>query len=422
MIPRLLALALCFMLASTVTASAQSAIVLGDHVASKVGIEQVATGLAFPMGMTVLPDGSLLVSTSPSDQGNFYASAGELLRLADSDGDGSLDQQTALASGLPGSLVAVTRFGEIVIATSAQNGNEQIMFFRRGEHWRDPLTEVTAITLAFNGSEHQSYGLAVQPHQGDKTAFDLFFNVGSRGNAIVGPDIQTGGAVTSSLRAASVYMVTVTDAGADLAFGDPVLVATGLRNGTTLALQPGSGDLWIGENGIDGLVDPTVSFSADELDVVPAESIGSDVLDFGFPDRYINYATGNPVGDETDRVNFLPIDGSESEGVAGIAFVPMSFGGPLAGGILAGFHGQFDETGIENEENPLLWIDPATGKKFDLVSNESPGVGHLDSITAGEGVVYIADFCDGSMAAATEGCGVIYTLRPARSEEATPVD
>ena len=68
-------------------------------------------------------------------------------------------------------------------------------------------------------------------------------------------------------------MVTVTPASDKLQFGDPIQLASGLRNGTTFAFAPGTGNLWIGENGIDGLVNPIEAFSADKLDVVPADKL-----------------------------------------------------------------------------------------------------------------------------------------------------
>jgi glucose/arabinose dehydrogenase len=203
--------------------------------------------------------------------------------------------------------------------------------------------------------------------------------------------------------------MTITVDSDSLRFAEPIQVASGLRNGTTMAFAPKTGDLWIGENGIDGLENPIVSFSADELDVIPAKKIGSEVVDFGFPDSYVDYATGEVVGPDTAAATFRPIEGSESEGIAGIAFVPASFPDALAGGILAGFHGQFDETGIQNEENPVLWVNPATGESFDLISNDSPGVGHLDSMTATDDAIYLADFCDASMTS-SQTCGVIYRL------------
>jgi hypothetical protein len=407
---RLLLIALVTFLSPLLSASAQDAVVLSPEAVDQgVTINEVAQDLAFPMGMTPLPDGSLLVATSPSATGNFYASTGELVRLADSDDDGSLDVRTALASDLPGSLVAVARAGEMVIVTSAESGNEQIMFFRRGEHWRDPLIPVEAIRFAFDGAMHQSYALATRPNPDDENAFDLVFNIGAAGNNTDGPDVPFTGIISGSLAPSSVYLMTVTVDGPKVNFDEPVQIATGLRNASALAFHPETGDLWIGENGIDGLEVPIIAFSADELDVIPANEIGQAVIDFGFPDAYVDYETGEVVGAESFAVAFLPIDGSEAEGIAGIVFVPESFPDDLAGGILAGFHGQFDSIGVANEENPVRWIDPESGEQFELVGNDSASLGHLDSMTATEDAIYIADFCNASMTN-SEACGVIYRL------------
>jgi len=392
--------------------AAQEAVLLSPRATNDgLAIPEVARDLAFPMGMTPLPDGSLLVATSSSASGNFYDSTGELVRLFDSDGNGTLDERSALISNLAGSLVAVARHGDIVIATSAQSGHEQIMFFRRGQHWRDPLTQIAAIQFIFRNAMHQSYALATRPNPDDPNSFDLVFNIGAAGNDTAGPKVQVTGGISGTLNPASLYMVTVTPASDGLTFGDPIQIASGLRNGTTLAFAPGTGDLWIGENGIDGLVNPIEAFSADELDVIPADQIGVKVIDFGFPDSYVDMATGEIVGADTAAVSFRPIDGSEAEGVAGIVFVPMSFPKELAGGILAGFHGQFDMTGIENEENPVRWVNAETGDQFDLISNDSPGVGHLDSMTATGDSIYVADFCNASMTN-SEACGIIFRLHP----------
>ena len=407
---RLLLFLLVLLLPPLPAFAQQDAVTLSSRgAAAGLAITEVARDLAFPMGMTPLPDGSLLVATSPSETGNFYASTGELVRLFDSNGDGSLDDRSALISDLPGSLVAVTRHGDIVIATSAKGGDEQIMFFRRGEHWRDPLTQIGAIRLIFRNAMHQSYGVATRSNPDDSGSFDLVFNIGAAGNDTAGPKVQVTGGISGTLNSASVYMVTVTPTSDGLEFGQQVQIASGLRNGTTLMFAPGTGDLWIGENGIDGLVNPIEAFSADELDVVPADQIGTTVVDFGFPDSYVDMATGDIIGPDTAAVSFRPIDGSEAEGIAGIVFVPASFPKELAGGILAGFHGQFDMTGIENEENPVRWANPETGDQFDLVSNDSTGVGHIDSMTATGDSIYLADFCTASMTS-SETCGVIYRL------------
>ena len=188
----------------TVTAHAQTdAINLQASAGESLAISEVASGLAFPMGMIPLPDGSLLVASSPSPSGNFYDSSGTLLRLDDSDNDGTLDQQTALATELPGSLVAVTRSKDIVVATSAQSGNEQIMFVPSGDRWRDALVPIGSIRLQFVGALHQSYGLATRPNPDSRDAFDLIFNIGAGGNNTDGANVRARGPIDVSLEPSS---------------------------------------------------------------------------------------------------------------------------------------------------------------------------------------------------------------------------
>jgi hypothetical protein len=71
-----------------------------------------ASGLAFPTGMTQLPDGSLLVAETVNNQNhngypNFYWGNGELVRFTDTNQDGVADGPgTVVASNLGG---AITR-------------------------------------------------------------------------------------------------------------------------------------------------------------------------------------------------------------------------------------------------------------------------------------------------------------------------
>ena len=112
-------------------------------------------------------------------------------------------------------------------------------------------------------------------------------------------------------------------------------------------------------------------------------------------------------------VAFPPTNGSENEGVAGIAPVPADFPADFAGGYVAGFHGQFDRFGGGNEENPLLFVDLASGDRFELISNDNPGVGHLDSMVATSDAIFVADLCAIGSLQAGLPCGVIYRITAA---------
>lgn len=391
-------------------------IALGDDpriAEAGITLSVFADSLDFPMGMVELPDGSLLVATSTPDGGSFFNSTGALIRLADHDGDGRADDAgSVLAGDLLGPLVAVQRAGDLIFVTSARGGAEAIYVFQRGERWRDPLVSVGASFFNFAGGEHQSYALAVRKSVETPGGYDLFFNVGAYGNLDSGYEVGLDGLITGDLEDASIYMTTVTHEGDAVTFTEPVKIASGLRNAATLVVDPVSGDLVIGENGIDSPENRIVSLSADEIDVIPADEIGGKVEDFGFPTTYIDYATGEKIGDDgiDPVIAFPPTDGSENEGVAGIAPVPASFPDDFAGGYIAGFHGQFDGVGGENEENPLLFADLESGDRFALIANDNPGVGHLDSMFTTEDAIFVADLCATGSLQAAEPCGVIYRI------------
>ena len=56
----------------------------------------------------------------------------------------------------------------------------------------------------------------------------------------------------------------------------------GLRNPAGFAFDPNNGDLYLQDNGIDGVVNANEPTSADELNVIAAAQIGGPIEDFGF--------------------------------------------------------------------------------------------------------------------------------------------
>jgi glucose/arabinose dehydrogenase len=400
-----------------------SPLLLGNDPRIDVGALRVtvfADRLFFPMGMTPLPDGSLLVATSVPTGGGYFSSTGELRRLIDEDGDGVADDAgTVLAADLPGTLVAVARGGTLLFVTSAESGRESISVLRRGRSWSDPLTRVGRIDFHFDQFEHQTYGLAVRPYGADDHRYELFFNVGASGNDAAGRTVDVSGLVTATLDDAALYRVVVEDTGGTPAVSSPELIATGLRNAAAFAFDPATGDLLIADNGIDTPDNPLEALSADEIDRIPAADIGGEPEDFGFPESYVAYRSGKVIGDRgiAPTIAFQPIAGAESEGAASIAVAPPRFPRGLNAGVFVGFHGQWDETGIANEENPLLYADLATGETFALVSDDDPTVGHIDNLVATGGELFAADLCGGSGASmvGTVPCGTIYEIRARES-------
>ncbi len=378
-----------------------------------------ADGLFFPSGMAELPDGSILVGTSSPTGGGFFASTGELVRLVDADGDGAADGPgDLLATGLPGALTAVRRAGDLIYAVSSQPNGTGIVVLRLGAAPTDPVTVLGSIDLVYETPmQHGTYALAVRDVPGDPGRHELFFNVGSVGNDTAGATVVLGGVAEGTLIDASLYRLTVDDAGPGTipVFSDPTLIAMGLRNAAGLAVHPETGDLYLEDNGIDGLDNPLAALSADELNRIPAAEIGGAVEDFGFPGSYVDYRSGEVVGGAglPPLVAFRPLAGSESEGSAEIAVAPAAWPDGLNDGVLVGFHGQWDEVGLANEENPLAYVDLATGDYVHLVGNDEPDVGHLDALLATEDALYVADLTGTGSLAGTEPTGVIYRIAAA---------
>lgn len=411
-----LALVLALMVAGAAAQGVSPPAFGADPAAFRVTV--FAGGLDFPAGLATLADGSLLVGTSRPVGGSYFRSEGELLRLTDADGDGAADGVgTVLASGLPGTITAVARWGDLVFVTSAAKGQERISLLRAGGDWREPLAPVGSIDFHFDQFEHQTYGLAVQEDADHPDRVDLFFNVGAYANFAAGGTAEVSGLVSATVRDASIYMVTVAETGGTLSISDPELIATGLRNAAAFVIDPATGDLLIAENGIDTPDARLESFSADELDRIPAAEIGGEPEDFGFPTTYVAYRSGEVVGGdgEPPLVTFQPLAGSESEGPAGIATAPPGFPPGLNRGVFIGFHGQWDLTGLANEENPVVYADPATGAYIHVIANDEPGIGHPNSLLATEDALYVADLCAAGTITGAAPCGVIYEVRPAGS-------
>jgi glucose/arabinose dehydrogenase len=382
-----------------------------------------AAGLNFPKSMVQLADGSLLIATSdPNPGGNYFNSTGTLLRLVDADGNGQADGPgTALFTGLAGTVTAVRRAGDLVFATSSQGGAERISVLRAGAGAGDALTLVGSVNFDFPADWwHSSYGLAVRETPGAPGRHDVFFNVGSRtNNANTTDTVPVSGLVTGTLQADSIYKVTVQDTGGTPVFSDLTQVATGLRNASGIAVHPVTGDLYFDDNGMDSAADPNEPLSADELNRIPVAGIGGTVEDFGFADDYIAYRTGVRVGSGATQplVAFQPLpapDGSESEGPADIAFAPSAFAAAGFGpGMFVGFHGKFNLGGLDNEENPLVYVDLATGAYTHFIGNDEPGIGHLDGLLSTADSLFVADLSatGGLFAPSDAGRGVIYQIR-----------
>ena len=376
-----------------------------------------ATGLHFPYGMQKLADGSLLVATSRPlpENGSYFASTGELVRLVDADGDGVSDRAPLVVlKGLPGALTALAAAGKLVFVTSSQPGAEQITVLRRNS---TPYGYMVAGRLSFTFPAswwHTTYGLAAVAN-GDE--YRLYFNVGSSDNAAQSEQTVTvSGLVSAQLEGASVYELRLTLTSGQLRATSLRQVASGLRNAAGLALDA-NGDLLLADNGIDGLVNVDEPHSADELNVLTAADLATPAVEsFGFPDTYVEYRTGTHVGSEgvPPVTAFQPIGNTaaESEGAAQVALAPAGFPPGFDQGAFVGFHGRFDQGGLANEENPVVYVDHRTGEYAHFIGNDEPDVGHLDGLLSTMDSLFLADMSrTGSLGPEAAGNGVIYQIR-----------
>ncbi len=377
-----------------------------------------ATGLNFPYAMAELPDGSLLVGTGSA--GSYFNTTGQLIRLADHDRDGVADAQQTLYSGFSGGVTEVSILGDLVITTSSQAGGgaERISFLRMGDSLDDPLTFLDAMSFTIPRPWlHTTFAHAVRPAPDESGDYELYFNLGSRTNATLTTDTATTtGLLSATLNGDSIYRVTLRDDGEDVTLSNPVQIATGLRNAAGIEFHPETGDLYFEDNGIDGLVNPNEPHSADELNVIPAAQLGATVLDFGFPDSYIEYRTGNVIGGQGIQPLVAiqpipdPITGDEAEGPAQIAFAPPHFPAGMNSGVFIGMHGKFSQGGLANEENALVFIDLDTLEYFHFIGVDEPAVGHLDGLLATSDSLFLADLSPPGPLTGTN-TGIIYQIR-----------
>ena len=376
-----------------------------------------ASGLPYPYGIAELPDGSLLVGINEATGGSYFGSVGALVRFTDEDDDGVADgPPVSLVTGLPGAMSAVRVAGDLVFAVDTLPGDARISVLRLGETPDAPLEPIG--TMAFNYAdqmEHGTYGIAAAEVEDEPGQIDLFFNVGSIANDAAGGAVRVSGLTSGTLHDASIYRVRLDDRGATLTASVPEQIASGLRNAAGLAIDARTGDLWFEDNGIDTPDNRIEALSADELDHIPAAAIGDEVEDFGFPGTSIDYRSGEVIGPGATApfASFVPTNGSENEGAADIALAPRAFPGGLNDGVFVGFHGQWDEVGLDNEENPVAFVDRETGAITHVVSNDEPLVGHLDGLLATREALYLVDMTGTGSLVGTAATGVIYRVAPA---------
>jgi hypothetical protein len=220
-----------------------------------------------------------------------------------------------------------------------------------------------------------------------------------------------------TLNGDALHMITLIDnGGMNVTATNLTQLATGLRNAAGFAFHPATGDLYLQDNGIDGLSNGNEAHSADELNFIARTNIGGAIENFGYPSNYISYRSNLFVGGAgiAPLVAFQPIPlpfGAESEGPNDIAIAPPGFPNGLNSGVFVGFHGRFNVGGTNNEENPLAYADPSTGNYFHFIKGKQAGIGHLDGLMSTRDSLFVADLVTTGNLGAGSGAGAIYQIK-----------
>ena len=380
-----------------------------------------ATNLSYPLGMARLTDGSLLVAVNQGP--SFFSAPGRIVRLVDANQDGVADAPPAqLYAGLPSGQTSLRRGGNLLFVTG-QGAGKPIIVLRVGATPDAQLSYAGQININYPGSwYHPHSALFVQDVPGTTNLFDLFFQLGSQHN--YDPTTANGSISSTNISGAigailgdSIHRLTIIDRGTNVTASNLTHIARGLRNAAGFAFHPKTGDFYFQDNGIDGLSDPNEPMSADELNVIRAQDLGTAPVEyFGFPTNFIEYRTGRSVGGLGIQplVAFQPLPsptGNESEGPNDIVFAPPGFPPGLNNGIFVGFHGKFGGGGLQNEENPLVYVDLAGTNYFHFIEGHQVNVGHLDGLLATGDSLFVADLCTNGSLNSGSGLGVIYQIK-----------
>lgn len=376
-------------------------------------ITTFATGVNYPYGLCMLPDGSLLAATSrPSAGGSSpFASDTQILRYLDVDGNGIADGPPTVAydNGPFGPTTGLAGVGNIIAFASGTGTGSQIQIMRAEAN--GTLTPLNSITFQQDGDWwHNSHTVAMRAVNGQPNTYELLFSVGSQNNDTPSTlDVPVTNLINTTLKAESVYQLRFDVNGNTVTAGALTQIANGLRNPFGIGYAP-NGDIYIAENGMD-IFPGQNQLSSDELNRVTAAQVGTTVVNFGFPNHYIQAYTGIEVssGGTLPILAFLPQGGIRSEGVAGLSLAPTGFPSTLNTGVFVAFHGVGNTGGLNNNENPLIYVDLSTNQYFHFLEGQQQGLAHIDSLYASSNALFIADF-DTVGTLDTLGSGAIYRI------------
>jgi len=300
-------------------------------------VQAIATDLKIPRQTLVLPNGDILVAEGrggnapklkPKDviagyikaKGNTSVESGDRLTLLrDADGDGTYEVQTVFAEDLNAPYGLAFHDGTLYVA----NQDALVRFdYQEGQtEASGPPTKVVDLPSEIN--HHWTKALTISPD-----GRFLYVGIGSNSN------------ITERGMEAEVDRALVWQINAETGAYKPY--ATGLRNPTALAIQPGSGQLWAVVNERDELGEDLVP---DYLTSVQEGGF------YGWPYSYWGQNVDDrvrPQDPEKVAATITPDYALGSHVAAlGLDFSEASMGEQFADGVFIGEHGSW------NRKNPV---------------------------------------------------------------------
>lgn len=301
------------------------------------GISAIATDLKIPRQTLVLPNGDILVAEGrggnaaklkPKDviagvikaRGNTTVAGGNRLTLLrDADGDGTYELQTVFADSLNAPYGLALHEGNLYVA----NQDELVRFdYEEGQtEASGPPSKVADLPSAIN--HHWTKALTIS-----EDGRYLYVGIGSNSNI-------TERGMEAEVDRAMVWQIDATT-------GAHTPYATGLRNPTALAIQPGTGTLWAVVNERDELGEDLVP---DYLTSVQEGGF------YGWPYSYFGQHVDPRVKPQNpDKVaSAIAPDYALGAHVAalGLDFSSEVMGEQYADGVFVGEHGSW------NRKNPV---------------------------------------------------------------------
>ena len=297
-------------------------------------ITPIATDLKIPRQTLVLPNGDILVAEgkgghesilTPKDfvagklksQGTTSVKGGDRLTLLrDADGDGKYEGRTVFAENLDAPYGLALLNGKLYVA----NQGSLVSFDYRDGQTRASGKPVLVTTLPSEINHHWTKSLTASPD-----GRFLYVGIGSNSNI-------TEHGMIAEVDRAMVWQVDPTT-------GAHRQYATGLRNPTALAIQPGSGQLW------------TVANERDELgpNLVPdyLTSVREGAF-YGWPYSYWGQHVDPRVRPQDPQKVASAVAPDYSLG-AHVAALGLAFGSPVMGprfadGAFVGEHGSWNRS------------------------------------------------------------------------------